>query len=83
MNVELKLKIKCNNSNIASMLESSLLPDNKDAPKDQRIETYRKRNTLVVTVKSERAGSALSSARSILSDVKLFSRLIDAIGIQP
>lgn len=82
MNVELKLKIKCNNSNIASMLESSLLPDNKDAPKDQRIETYRERNTLVVTIKSERAGSALSSVRSILSDVKLFSSLIDAIGIQ-
>lgn len=63
------------------MLERVLRPDNRVVPRDQTIETSLEDNTLVITIRSERAGSALTSARSILEDAKLFSWLNEALGV--
>jgi hypothetical protein len=81
MKARIRLRIKCSNSRIASILEKVLAPDNRDIPEDQKLEMVRRRDVIEITIISSRLGSALTSARSIVSDVKLFSRVTDALGV--
>lgn len=80
MKAKLKLRIKFKTSRLASYVDNVLHPDNKYPPPDQMIETHVIGDCLEINIISTRAGSALSSARSILSDVKLFSGIVEGFG---
>jgi hypothetical protein len=72
VSVAIELTVECEDEEAAGSLGQTLAPDNRYFPKDQRFESSRRGRTLRFVISSPRARPGLSTATSLLEDIKLF-----------
>ena len=70
-----ELVFDCAGEEEARSLRSTLSPDNKSLPKDQRMVVERSGRTLRFVIRSPRPVAGLTSALGLLSDAKLFQEV--------
>jgi len=75
MKLTVELVFECAGEREATSLRSTLSPDNKSMPKDQRLTVEQTGRTLRFIIESPRPVAGLSSALSLLSDAKLFQEI--------
>lgn len=73
--VLLRLEIECRDEQVASALDSALMPDNRYFPKDQSFKASRRGNVLSFTVGSPRVRPAVTTVKSIIADARLFAEV--------
>ncbi len=75
MTLTIEIAFECLGEREAASLEAALSPDNHPLPKDQRLDSTRRADTLTYTISSPRASSCVASALSLLSDARLFAQV--------
>jgi hypothetical protein len=75
MSSRASLKVQCRDRGTALRLASVLLPDNGHLPNDQSLMMQERGRALNFEILSPRAGSLLSSAISLITDVGLFQEV--------
>ena len=72
MKLTVELVFVCAGEREARSLRTTLSPDNKSAPKDQKLSVEVSGRTLRINIESARPAAGLTSALSVLSDAGLF-----------
>ena len=75
MMLTVEIVFECAGEREARSLRTTLSPDNKSVPKDQRLTVEQIGSTLRFFIESARPAAGLSSALSLLSDAKLFQEI--------
>jgi len=70
--VTVEMTVDCRDAKAAAALEKTLAPDNRYFPKDQGFDSSRRGRELSFSISSPRIRPGLSTATSLLDDVKLF-----------
>ena len=76
MRTTISLAFRCAGAGNAKKLEAALTPDNRGVPKDQKFSMKREGAGLVISISSERAPSAFTTANSLLVDANLFQEVL-------
>jgi hypothetical protein len=75
MKLTVEIVFECAGEREASSLRATLSPDNKSAPKDQKVVVEQTGRTLRFFIESARPVSGIASAVSLLADAKLFQEV--------